>query len=43
MLEKTILTLREQEMSDRGDVLASETNSELEAFCMCCRGVLVSM
>lgn len=41
MLEKGILTLREQEMSDRGDVLASETNWELEAS-MCCRRVLVS-
>lgn len=29
VLGKRILTRREQEMCDRGDVLASETNSEL--------------
>lgn len=28
VLEKRILTPREQEMSDKGDILASETNSE---------------
>lgn len=38
MLEKRILIPGEQEMSDRGDGLASETNLELVSY----RGVLVS-
>lgn len=38
VLEKRILTPREQEMSDRGDILASETNLELGSFLYALQG-----